>query len=103
MSRSKDNDALVKEQALSVQKNIYHLDLVATNINLSAAEMELVSSFNREKRLFGRVSEINYRSFRSTIKLIFDKKQQRYLEETNFTLEEANNILQKLFWFRYYV
>lgn len=45
-------DALVKDQPLPIIKDLHQLDLVPTNINLSAAEMELVSAINRERRLY---------------------------------------------------
>jgi chromosome partitioning protein len=44
-------DALLKEDALPIQKAIHQMDLVPTNINLSVAELELVSALNRENRL----------------------------------------------------
>ncbi len=44
-------DALVETFHLNIKKNIHGLDLAPTNINLSLAEMELVSALNREQRL----------------------------------------------------
>jgi chromosome partitioning protein len=44
-------DALLKDCELPIYHEIHKMSLVPTNINLSVAEMELVSSLNRENRL----------------------------------------------------
>jgi len=44
-------DALVETFHLNIKNNLHGLDLAPTNINLSLAEMELVSALNREQRL----------------------------------------------------
>lgn len=44
-------DALLKERELPIHGNIHEMSLVPTNINLSVAEIELVSALNRESRL----------------------------------------------------
>lgn len=44
-------DAVVGEQPLPIQGDIHGLDLAPANINLSAAELELVASIMREMRL----------------------------------------------------
>lgn len=44
-------DALVETFHLNIKNKIHGLDLAPTNINLSLAEMELVSALNREQRL----------------------------------------------------
>jgi chromosome partitioning protein len=44
-------DAILGEQSLPIIPNLHQMDLVPTNINLSVAELELVSAFNREHRL----------------------------------------------------
>jgi chromosome partitioning protein len=44
-------DALVKEEALPIHKNIHTMDLVPSNIFLSESEMQLVTEFRREYRL----------------------------------------------------
>ena len=44
-------DALLGERELLIHQSIHLLDIAPTNINLSVAELELVSAFNREARL----------------------------------------------------
>ncbi|MEA5512258.1 ParA family protein [Crocosphaera sp. UHCC 0190] len=44
-------DALLQEKDLPILSSIHKMDLVPTNINLSVAELELVSALNREGRL----------------------------------------------------
>lgn len=44
-------DAVVGEQPLAIQGKIHGLDIAPSNINLSAAELELVASMMREMRL----------------------------------------------------
>jgi chromosome partitioning protein len=44
-------DAVVREEALPIHRNIHQLDLVPSNIILSKAEMELASAIRREDRL----------------------------------------------------
>ena len=44
-------DALVETFRLTILEKIHGMDLAPTNINLSLAEMELVSALNREQRL----------------------------------------------------
>ena len=44
-------DALLGDRELPIHKSIHDMELVPTNINLSVAELELVSALNREARL----------------------------------------------------
>ncbi|ACK74063.1 Cobyrinic acid ac-diamide synthase (plasmid) [Gloeothece citriformis PCC 7424] len=44
-------NALLEEESLPIHQELYKMALVPTNINLSVAELELVSAFNRESRL----------------------------------------------------
>ncbi|MBE9129895.1 MULTISPECIES: ParA family protein [unclassified Coleofasciculus] len=44
-------DALLGEVKLSIHPSIHDMDIAPTNINLSVAELELVSALNREARL----------------------------------------------------
>lgn len=44
-------DALLGDVALPIHQSIHNMDIVPTNINLSVAELELVSALNREARL----------------------------------------------------
>lgn len=44
-------DALLGDVALPIHESIHGMDIVPTNINLSVAELELVSALNREARL----------------------------------------------------
>ena len=44
-------DAILGEEPLPITQNLHQMDLVPTNINLSVAELELVSALNRENRL----------------------------------------------------
>jgi chromosome partitioning protein len=44
-------DAILGEEPLPITPNLHQMDLVPTNINLSVAELELVSALNRENRL----------------------------------------------------
>ncbi len=44
-------EAVVSEETLSIHSNIHKMDIAPSNINLSAAEIELVSSLMREMRL----------------------------------------------------
>jgi chromosome partitioning protein len=51
-------DSVVGEEPLQIIKQIHALDLVPANINLSAAELELVSSLMREMRLKNALASI---------------------------------------------
>lgn len=44
-------DAVVNEEPLSIHKDVHHMDLAPTNINLSVAEIQLVNLDFREVRL----------------------------------------------------
>lgn len=44
-------DAIIAEEELPIQHQIHNMDLVPSNINLSGAEIELVSALMRELRL----------------------------------------------------
>lgn len=44
-------ESIVLEEPLSIYSQIHHMDLVPSNINLSAAELELVSAIMREMKL----------------------------------------------------
>lgn len=44
-------DAILGETNLPIHHSVHRMDLAPTNINLSVAELELVSAFNREERL----------------------------------------------------
>ncbi|KAI9129249.1 ParA family protein (plasmid) [Acaryochloris sp. CCMEE 5410] len=44
-------DAILDEGLLPIHKDIHHVDLIPSNIDLSAAEMQLVSTIMRELRL----------------------------------------------------
>jgi chromosome partitioning protein len=44
-------EAIVGEEPLPIQGKIHGLDIAPSNINLSAAELELVSALMREMRL----------------------------------------------------
>ena len=51
-------DAIVNEEPLSIQTNIHDMDLAPTNINLSAAEIQLVNMDFREVRLFDAIAPL---------------------------------------------
>ena len=51
-------DALIHEKNLPILSSIHKMDLVPTNINLSVAELELVSAFNREARLKNTLNSV---------------------------------------------
>ncbi len=44
-------DALLGDRDLPIHESIHNMDIAPTNINLSVAELELVSALNREARL----------------------------------------------------
>ncbi len=52
-------DALLGEEELPVHQSIHQMALVPTNINLSVAELELVSALNREARLKKALTSID--------------------------------------------
>ena len=51
-------ESVVGEEPLNIVKQIHSMDLVPSNINLSAAELELVSSLMREVRLKNALAEV---------------------------------------------
>lgn len=51
-------DAIVNEEPLSIQTNIHGMDLAPTNINLSAAEIQLVNMDFREVRLSDAIAPL---------------------------------------------
>ncbi len=51
-------EAVVGEESLPIYERLYGMDLVPANINLSAAELELVSTLMREMRLKNALTSI---------------------------------------------
>ncbi len=52
-------EAVVGEEPLPIHRQIHQLDLVPSNINLSAAELELVSTLMREMRLKNALAQVS--------------------------------------------
>lgn len=53
-------DALLHENDLPILSSIHKMDLVPTNINLSVAELELVTALNREGRLKVKLEQVRH-------------------------------------------
>jgi chromosome partitioning protein len=51
-------DALLEDEALPLQKNLHGVDLAPANINLSGAELELVTADMREQRMKDAIAPV---------------------------------------------
>lgn len=51
-------DALLQDAELPIHKSLHKMDLVPTNINLSVAELELVTALSRESRLKNALASV---------------------------------------------